>query len=147
MGMNPTKFEAGWWTSDRVKAVLDAKVFGVDGSQERIMLIEYLRSLAIEGNFIKPITQELVVPTEWLAGWARGAIAGWSTEMIPVNGVPVPMTDGDRNLIRLSCKATKTWEYVVPRLPALKEDPEFATDSFTDADIVDLEESIKGGNE
>lgn len=143
MNQKTTTFDAGWWTVERTAAVLNARVAGSAGSQERIMLIEHLRSLAIEGNYIKPIAQEMTVPTAWLAGWAKGAIAGWSVEMIPVNGIPVPMSDGDRNLIRLSCKATKTWEYVVPRLPVLAEDPKFSTDSFTDDEIEDLEESIK----
>ena len=126
--MSSTTFPANWFDKNRIGAILNAPVTGVAGSAERIQLVEKLREL-------KP-DQKTEIENALLKGWAQGAIDGWSQETLATRMGPMPMGDGDRNLIRLSCKALKVWEYVASKLPKMQEEKDFATD-IDDEELID----------
>lgn len=129
-------FTANWFNDERLASVQHASVVGVTGSSERIQLREKLSDLKEKGKLVDPVS----IPSSLLKGWAHGAIAGWSQEQVATRVGPMPMGDGDRNLIRLSCKALKVWEYVCGKLPTLPEDEKFTSD-IDDEDLVDTSDS------
>ena len=138
-----TTFSPAWFTPERVASILNSAVSGSAGSQERIQLIEFLRERGVSGFDVTGIHDEVKIPTAWLRAWAVGAIAGWSEDKVMTRFGPMPLTDGDRNLLRTSCKALKVWEYVCTKLPAIQEDKAFATDQFTDEDIESIDSLIE----
>lgn len=144
--MSTITFKSGWFTQARVISILNAPVNGLSGSAERIQFIELLRGLAIEGAFVKSVEKEVIIPTAWLRAWAMGAINGWKQETVMTQAGALPLTDGDRNIIRLSCKALKVWEFVCPKLPTIEDDKDFSVDQFDeDEDLPqDPEEEIDG---
>lgn len=114
-------------TLSQVNYILMAPVTGSQGSAERIRL----KDAVIEAhNAAKHASDDLYLEfgKSELKAWALGCIAGWSQEFLPTRSGPVPMTDGDRNLLRLSAQALKVWEHVKKNLPVLEEDQEFEVD-------------------
>lgn len=126
--MSSTTFPANWFDQNRIAAIMHAPVTGVAGSAERIQLVEKLRELKFD--------QKAEIENAFLKGWAHGAIAGWSQETLATRMGPMPMGDGDRNLLRLSCQALKVWEYVKARIPQVQEEEDFATD-IDDEELID----------
>ena len=125
-----TNFPANWFTQEKIIAIINAPVSGVVGSAERIQLRDQLGSI----DSAKPIS----ISNAILKGWAHGAISGWNQETIMTRGGPVALTDGDRNLIRVSCRALKVWEFVKSKLPQVQDEEEFATD-IEDEILIDSE--------
>lgn len=125
-------FPANWFNQEKLAAITHAPVSGVVGSSERIILRDNLDGL----DFSKPVSISAML----LKGWAHGAIHGWQQESFASNMGVVPLTDGHRNLLRLSCKALKVWEYVKSKLPQVQEEEDFAADIEDDL-LLDKEEA------
>lgn len=124
-------FPANWFTQEKLAVITHAPVSGVVGGSERIILRDNLDGI----DFSKPVSISAML----LKGWAHGAIHGWQQENFASNMGVVPLTDGRRNLLRLSCKALKVWEYVKSKLPQVQEEDDFSTD-IDDEILLDKEE-------
>ena len=126
-----TTFPPNWFSQEKLFAIANAPVSGVIGSAERIQLRDNLDKI----DPSKPVT----ISNSLLKGWAHGAINGWKQETIATRVGVVPLADGDRNLLRVSCKALKSWEYVKSNLPQVEESDDFVAD-IDDEILLDKEE-------
>ena len=108
-----------------------APVHGAYGSAERIRVKEDLEKALREGI---PTTITISLSSEELDGWAAGIISGWSQETMRTMTGVVPMTDVDRNLLRLAAKALRVWGMVKKKLPKVE-----AVEVELDPEVGDLE--------
>lgn len=123
---------------EQAEVILIAPVTGSYGSAERIKVKNDIRDSFLDPEFIASGATEItfLASKEELKAWASGCISGWQQESITVRGMAVPLTDADRNLIRLSAKSMRVWEYVKKHLPKVEAEEGFDVDP-------DIEEDIK----
>lgn len=122
---------------DQVQAIRFAPVSGAYGSAERITLKEEIDAGAAEAAKSSPDSTLLEVEAskEELKAWAAGCIEGWNQSQVVTQGGAIPMTDGHRNLLRLSSKALRVWETVKKALPKVELDGGFEIDPDLDDEI------------
>ena len=114
-------------TIDQANLILMAPVTGSYGSAERIKLKEDIKDAFKQAGEKAEAVTFTATPAE-LKAWAAGCSAGWAQETVATRNGPMPLTDGDRNLLRLSAKALKVWGAVSKTLPKVEEDAEFEID-------------------
>ena len=130
---------------DQVQAIRLAPVSGAYGSAERIALKEELEIGVQHAIKTAPDSTLLEVEAskEELKAWAAGCIEGWNQSQVVTQGGAIPMTDGHRNLLRLSAKALRVWETVKKALPKVEVDESFAIDPDLD-DEIELDAEVVG---
>lgn len=122
---------------DQAQAIRFAPVSGSYGSAERIALKEAIDAGAAEAAKSSPNSTAIEVDAskEELKAWAAGCIEGWNQSQVVTQGGAIPMTDGHRNLLRLSSKALRVWETVKKALPKVELDGGFEIDPDLDDEI------------
>lgn len=119
-------------TEEQARFIFVAQVHGSYGSAERLRVKEDLgKAFQATQDGKRPESVKIEVTNQELKAWAAGCINGWKSEVIPTQTGPMPMSDVDRNIIRLSAKAMRVWETVKKQLPAIEEgefeiDPDLA---------------------